>query len=102
MYERDNSLPKVSRRNAHDPEAHAMSNGLNTRLAPEQQQDQAFATAGIKPMERPGFVTRILMAVVAWAERLNLRFSKFENTCIYDNSLFPWVTGSSESGERSG
>ena len=52
---------------------------------------QAFATEGIKPMSRPGLAVRWLMAVVAWAERLNLRCSKVGNPAIYDTSLFPWV-----------
>jgi aspartyl/asparaginyl beta-hydroxylase (cupin superfamily) len=69
-----------------------VSSDLNTQSASERKQVQSFATDGIKPMGRPGFVTGILMAVVAWAERLNLTFSKFENQCVYDNSVFPWVT----------
>ena len=27
------------------------------------------------------------------AERLNLRYAKFGNPCVYDNKLFPWVAG---------
>src|ERR1700730_2300001 len=68
-----------------------VSNGLNTRSASERKYGQAFVTDGIQPMARPGVAARILMAIVAWAERLNLTFSKFENQCVYDNSLFPWV-----------
>jgi beta-hydroxylase len=30
------------------------------------------------------------MAVVAWVERLNLKFSKVGNPPIYDNAVFPW------------
>jgi aspartyl/asparaginyl beta-hydroxylase (cupin superfamily) len=52
---------------------------------------QVFATEGIKPMGRPGRVTRLLLAIVAWAERLNLRYSKVGNPAVYDTGIFPWV-----------
>ncbi|MFC7398764.1 aspartyl/asparaginyl beta-hydroxylase domain-containing protein [Chelatococcus sp. GCM10030263] len=52
---------------------------------------QTFGTEGIAPMERPSLVTRILMAVVAWAERLNLKHSKVGNPPVYDNATFPWA-----------
>ena len=51
---------------------------------------QNFGTAGIKPLERPSPITRAFMAVVAWVERLNLKFSKVGNPPIYDNAVFPW------------
>jgi hypothetical protein len=53
---------------------------------------QNFGTAGIKPLERPSPVTRAFMAVVAWVERLNFKFSKVGNPPIYDNAVFPWST----------
>jgi beta-hydroxylase len=31
------------------------------------------------------------MAIVQWAERLNLRYSAVGNPEIYDNAIFPWV-----------
>jgi beta-hydroxylase len=52
---------------------------------------QTFGTEGIAPMARPSLVTRILMAVVAWAERLNLKCSKVGNPPVYDNATFPWA-----------
>jgi ornithine lipid ester-linked acyl 2-hydroxylase len=53
---------------------------------------QAFATAGLdKAMERPGALTRLFMAIVAWAERLNLKYAIHGNPPVYDNSVFPWV-----------
>jgi aspartyl/asparaginyl beta-hydroxylase (cupin superfamily) len=57
----------------------------------EQYSAQKFGTAGIKPMERPSLVTRFFMHIVAWAERLNLEFSKVGNPPIYDNATFPWT-----------
>ena len=53
---------------------------------------QRPATEGITPMDRPGVFARFFMAVVQFAERLNLRYAKFGNPCVYDNKLFPWVT----------
>jgi len=52
---------------------------------------QRFGTDGIKPMGRPSLVTRIFMAIVAFAERLNVSFSKVGNPPIYDNAVFPWA-----------
>ncbi len=31
------------------------------------------------------------MAVVAWVERLNLKYGKVGNPPIYDNAVFPWT-----------
>lgn len=42
-------------------------------------------------MERPGAVTRLFMAIVACAERLNLRRAKLGNPCVYDSAAFPWA-----------
>jgi ornithine lipid ester-linked acyl 2-hydroxylase len=52
---------------------------------------QKFATAGIKPMQRPSLVTRLFMGAVAFVERLNLKCSKVGNPPIYDNAVFPWT-----------
>ncbi len=52
---------------------------------------QNFGTDGIAPMERPGAVTRFFMGIVAWAERLNLKYAKLGNPPVYDNATFPWV-----------
>ena len=45
---------------------------------------QNFGTAGIKPLNRPGLVTRTFMAVVAFVERLNLKYSKVGNPPLLD------------------
>lgn len=58
-----------------------------SQQAPEQQ----FGTAGIKPMNRASSITRAFMAVVAWVERLNLKYSKVGNPPIYDKAVFPWT-----------
>lgn len=62
----------------------------NTAIG-DQDPTQRFGTDGIKPMERPSLVTRIFMRIVAFAERLNLTFSKVGNPPIYDNAVFPWT-----------
>lgn len=54
---------------------------------------QRPATEGIAPMDRAGLTARLFMAVVKFAERLNLSYAKFGNPCVYDNRLFPWVAG---------
>jgi ornithine lipid ester-linked acyl 2-hydroxylase len=54
---------------------------------------QRLATEGIAAMDRPGAFARFFMAIVQLAERLNLRYAKFGNPCVYDNRLFPWVAG---------
>ncbi len=59
------------------------------KLAP----DQPFGTEGIRPLDRPDPVTRLLMTIVAWAERLNMRHSKLGSPWVYDNALFPWGAG---------
>ena len=53
--------------------------------------DQNFTTEGIQTMLRPSPVTRVFMQIVAWAERLNLRFSKVGNPAVYNNAVFPWA-----------
>src|SRR5947199_7587154 len=52
---------------------------------------QRLETEGIAPMDRPGLLARFFMSVVRRTERLNLRYAKFGNPCVYDNELFPWV-----------
>lgn len=52
---------------------------------------QTFGTAGITPMSRPSWTTRLFMGIVSRAERLNLRFTKVGNPPVYDNSVFPWA-----------
>ncbi len=53
---------------------------------------QSFGTSGMAPLSRPRLTTRAFMAIVAWAERLNLRYSKVGSPPVYDNATFPWVT----------
>jgi beta-hydroxylase len=52
---------------------------------------QTFGTAGIKPMIRPRLTTRVLMAIVAQVERLNLRCARLGNPAFYDKAVFPWA-----------
>ena len=54
---------------------------------------QSWKTDGIAPMERPGAVARLFMAIVAFVERLNLKLAKLGNPCIYDRADFPWAAG---------
>lgn len=80
--------------------------GILTRFRPEQASAKAsmatethrdevqhLTTEGIAPMDRLGVFARFFMAVVQFAERLNLGYAKFGNPCVYDNRLFPWVAG---------
>jgi beta-hydroxylase len=44
-------------------------------------------------MERPGAVARLFLAIVALAERLNLRCARLGNPCVYESAAFPWAAG---------
>jgi ornithine lipid ester-linked acyl 2-hydroxylase len=52
---------------------------------------QAWQTDGLAPLERPGAVVRIFMAIVAFAERVNLTYATQGNPCVYDTAAFPWA-----------
>jgi ornithine lipid ester-linked acyl 2-hydroxylase len=52
---------------------------------------QPWKTEGIAPMERPGAVVRLFMAIVAFAERLNVKSARLGNPCVYDTANFPWA-----------
>ena len=54
---------------------------------------QSWKTDGIAPMERPGAVARLFMAIVAFVERLNLKLATLGNPCVYDRAAFPWAAG---------
>jgi beta-hydroxylase len=60
-------------------------------LRPGETPVQRFGTEGIAPMRRPSLITRVFMRVVAFAERLNVAFSKVGNPPIYDKAVFPWA-----------
>jgi beta-hydroxylase len=64
--------------------------GVGARPASDLPQ-QDWATKGVAPMERPGWIARLFMAVVALAERLNLGCAKLSNPRVYENDLFSWV-----------
>src|SRR5688500_6062687 len=52
---------------------------------------QSWKTDGIAPMERPGVVVRVFMAIVAAAERMNRACARLGNPCVYDVAAFPWA-----------
>lgn len=52
---------------------------------------QRFGTEGLAPMTRPSRTVRLLMRLVAWVERMNLRYSKVPNRPVHDNATFPWI-----------
>jgi ornithine lipid ester-linked acyl 2-hydroxylase len=52
---------------------------------------QRQITEGIAPMHRPGAFARFFMSLAELAERLNLRWAKLGNPCVYDNADFPWA-----------
>lgn len=64
-----------------------LANGPANEPAPTQN----FGTQGITPLERPSLVARSFMRIVAWAERLNIRYSKVGNPPFYAKSVFPWT-----------
>ncbi|WP_342238302.1 aspartyl/asparaginyl beta-hydroxylase domain-containing protein [Inquilinus sp. OTU3971] len=67
------------------------NNGTATHPGPVNPK-QVFVTEGIDPtLERPSPVTRFFMRFVAWAERLNLKYTKVGNPPVYDTAVFPWV-----------
>ena len=68
-----------------------MSSVAEQQTHRERNPGQKFGTTGIKPLGRPSLVTRFFMRIVAWAERLNLAFSKVGNPPIYDKAVFPWA-----------
>ncbi len=61
------------------------------KQATEYQPVQRSATPGLNSMSRPSRVTRVFMGIVAWAERLNLKYSTVGNPPVYDKATFPWV-----------
>jgi ornithine lipid ester-linked acyl 2-hydroxylase len=59
--------------------------------ADSEKPTQSWKTDGIATMERPGTVTRLFMAIVAFVERLNLKLSRLGNPCVHDLAAFPWA-----------
>lgn len=53
--------------------------------------EQHWATDGIATMARPGVVSHFFMILVAFAERLNWRYARLGNPCVYDAAAFPWT-----------
>ncbi|MGH9775260.1 MAG: aspartyl/asparaginyl beta-hydroxylase domain-containing protein [Candidatus Acidiferrales bacterium] len=63
-----------------------------TERAPRNpQQNPLLATRWVESTGKPSLTARFSMAILAWAERLNIKYSKFGNPAVYDNSVFPWV-----------
>lgn len=54
---------------------------------------QNFGTDNIGPLDRPARLARLFMRVVAWAERLNVRYSRVGNPPVHDNATFTWISG---------
>src|SRR5262245_2881699 len=53
--------------------------------------DQPFSTKGLQPLERPSASVQLLIRIVRWIERLNVRFAVRGNQSVYDISAFPWA-----------
>ena len=68
-----------------------MNSAAEQGLRPGETPVQRFGTEGIAPMRRASLITRVFMRVVAFAERLNVAFSKVGNPPIYDKAVFPWA-----------
>jgi beta-hydroxylase len=56
-----------------------------------QEGTQVFVTEGVPPLARHSTVVRVFMAVIAFVERLNLKYAKLGNPTVYDNAAFPWA-----------
>jgi beta-hydroxylase len=52
---------------------------------------QSWKTEGLPAMERRGLATRSFLAIVRFAERLNLTHAKLGNPSVYPNSAFAWT-----------
>ena len=50
------------------------------------------ATQEIRTLNRTGWLIRFLLAILGWAEHLNVRYAKFGNPSVYENAIFPWAT----------
>jgi beta-hydroxylase len=74
-----------------DPSRGAGVSNPAVQLTDETPPAQRWSTEGIAPMARPGAVTRFFMAIVAFAERLNLKRATLGNPCVYDSAAFPWA-----------
>jgi ornithine lipid ester-linked acyl 2-hydroxylase len=70
---------------------------MTDNAAPAEQSGtvptQRWRTDGLVALERPGGFARLLMLVVAFAERQNLKWSTLGNPCVYDAKSFPWAAG---------
>jgi beta-hydroxylase len=69
---------------------------MNAHAAPDELLDRTQAqvgqTAGVEQtMEGRSAVARFFLGLVARTERMNLRYSKVGNPCVYDNATFPWA-----------
>jgi beta-hydroxylase len=64
---------------------------VSTANTPADGPVQHFGTEGIKPLVRPSLIARAFMRIVAFVERLNVRFSKVGNPPVYDKAVFPWA-----------
>ena len=80
---------------AHEEHPAASANTADAsgyRAPPRHPARQSFTTSGLSTLERPSILARTFMAIVAWAERWNLRCSRVGNPPVYDKAVFPWVT----------
>lgn len=59
--------------------------------APRGETRLEWATEGLPALERPSRASRLLMGIVAFAERLNRSHAKLGNPCVYDHGQFPWA-----------
>jgi ornithine lipid ester-linked acyl 2-hydroxylase len=69
-------------------DGHPMTTALDPAASHAKQ---TFGTKGLQPMDRPSRITRVFMAIVAFAERLNFRYARLGNPPVYDPAIFPWA-----------
>ena len=63
-----------------------------SRVGNQEAAEPDRAISGGSPFEqKPGLISRLCLSVVKWAERQNVRYSRYGNPPIYDLSVFPWI-----------
>jgi len=82
-------------RNTRLKQEDAVTDGARPNVIPEStarhRSKSTFAVIWAKSKALQNPRARLYMTIVSWAERLNVKYSKFGNPAVYDNSVFPWV-----------
>ena len=60
-------------------------------VAAPAESAQKWATDGLPALSREALSTRLFMQLVEGVERLNRRFARYGNPCVYDVARFTWA-----------